>query len=378
MAEMKFNCPQCGQAIACDELWGGHAIQCPICSKEIMVPTPAAAPVVAAAAAGSAGSLVPKVPGGTKLSFSSAVHKPATPPPSQTISRAAAAFVQQKKAKPDWLRYVYIAGGLAALAVAVVIAWPYVKKWQDKTSASQGDSTVAGEAGHIANLNKVLDETEPGRVPSGGVMGNSLRNARRASAQRNAMDPETEAGKVGSTMAYSLDPTSVTIPNSKVSGTISGGAFVAETIRLDASAGNMVLRFFKGDMRAPDREILVYLKPKAAAGIAGEKLLITPDMKGAGVPNVAKRWKADPRYAPRLQSYSTGYAMKLELGDMAAGSIPGKIYVALPDAEKSVIAGAFTVTSSGAPATAAPVAAQPQKTPVAATVSAPERYGVAQ
>src|SRR3954468_9041601 len=63
MADMRFTCPQCNQDITCDELWGGHQIQCPTCQAEISVPQPE--PKTQA----PGNTLVPKVPaGGPKLS----------------------------------------------------------------------------------------------------------------------------------------------------------------------------------------------------------------------------------------------------------------------------------------------------------------------
>src|SRR6266481_3134427 len=62
MAEMRFTCPQCSQDITCDELWGGHQIQCPTCQAEIAVPQPQRQTPA------SSNPLVPRPPGATKLS----------------------------------------------------------------------------------------------------------------------------------------------------------------------------------------------------------------------------------------------------------------------------------------------------------------------
>src|SRR4051812_45769728 len=80
MAEMKFNCPKCGQLIACDELWGGHQIQCPTCQTEIAVPAQGAG---SAPAAPAAGGLVPNVPttSAPRLGISQTRHQPSPPPP---------------------------------------------------------------------------------------------------------------------------------------------------------------------------------------------------------------------------------------------------------------------------------------------------------
>src|SRR4051794_40308701 len=62
MAELKFSCPHCNQHITCDELWGGHELQCPGCQKNLQVPA-AAAPSAASTGAGG-NALVPEPPKG--------------------------------------------------------------------------------------------------------------------------------------------------------------------------------------------------------------------------------------------------------------------------------------------------------------------------
>ena len=181
---------------------------------------------------------------------------------------------------------------------------------------------------------------------------------------------------------YSLDPATAAIPDSKVNGTISGTNFVAEHVRLDPSGPALVLSAYKGDLKAPDSQVIVYLRLKAGEKPAGHKWSISPDMKSSGV-TVAKRWKIDPRYAPKLQNYSTGFALKLELGEIKDGYISGKMFLSLPDTEKTVVAGMFnattTLTDAPAATTTATAPATPQApAPTAARTAAPERYGIAQ
>jgi hypothetical protein len=74
--------------------------------------------------------------------------------------------------------------------------------------------------------------------------------------------------------------------------------------------------------------------------------------------------------------------MQLEFGQIKDGSIPGKIYLALPDNEHTVVAGTFKATTTfteAAPAAAAAAPPQAPKPPAAtpAAKAAPEqRYGV--
>jgi hypothetical protein len=44
-----------------------------------------------------------------------------------------------------------------------------------------------------------------------------------------------------------------------------------------------------------------------------------------------------------VQAYTTGYAMRLDLGKEQRGLIPAKLYLCLPDERKSWIAGSFVL-----------------------------------
>ena len=105
-------------------------------------------------------------------------------------------------------------------------------------------------------------------------------------------------------------------------------------------------------------------------------------MKGAGVPQVAKRWKTDPKYAPKIQNFTGGYAMKLELGQLSEGMLGGKIFLALPDQEQSVAAGVFKAATTQVQASAAATttepgpAAAPDPAAAAQRAAFEKRYGI--
>lgn len=349
MAEMRFNCPKCQQEIACDELWGGHELQCPTCHAEIMVPTPGAAAPAATAAAPTSppNSLVPQVPtSAPKLSIGTARHQPAAAPPQasaqSTTARVAAGFV--KKKQPSKIIYVLqFAGFLLVLAVVGYFGWNWYQ-----------------------NRQKAKEEAEKAAA------------AQAAAAAAAANPPQAKVIPVD----YTLDVTAAKIPEGKVNGTISGSNFVAETIQLGLIGSTPALSIFQGAQASPEREVLVYLRPKPGEKWSGHTWTVSSDMK-TGVPLVAKRWKVPTSPTPVLQNYASGYALKLEFGQIKDGAIPGKIYLALPDNDHTVVAGEFKATTTfneGAPAAAAtapppPMQRAPAVTP-AAKVSPEQRYGV--
>jgi hypothetical protein len=87
---------------------------------------------------------------------------------------------------------------------------------------------------------------------------------------------------------------------------------------------------------------------------------------------VVKLWKTNPKYAAKQKSFSSGYALKLELGQITNGVIPGKIFLALPDPEQSVLAGVFKANTSLTDGTATAVAS-PAVTPTPTAPAAAER-----
>ena len=61
------------------------------------------------------------------------------------------------------------------------------------------------------------------------------------------------------------------------------------------------------------------------------------------------------------ENITTGYALKVAFGEAANGRIPGKIYISLPDENKSFVAGTFNAEIRKAPP---PKAKQPTGPPV--------------
>jgi len=354
MAEIKFLCPSCNQHITCDDAWSGHEIQCPICQNALTVPARAGGP------AGSQGGspLVPKPPSGAQTRLSTAVpaQKPATQGRAIPIRNLAPPPPKKGNLALKILQGVLI---VAALGVGFYFGYGFIVKMQDKATAESekmARESDGGQVGHIAELHSVLDATEPGgsglpRGPVGGGprgrptgVGAEIPMGEVAPADGSAGTPKPAQPQLPVVPPqYDLNVGTAKIPESRVNGTVSGAEFVAEQVRLDRVGASTVLRFIQGAITSPDREVMVYLRLKAGEKVGGQKLTISSDMRGTGVPQIVKRWKTNPRYAPTMKTYGTGYAMKLELGEPAEGAttLPGRVIICLPDNEKTVVAGVF-------------------------------------
>lgn len=58
---------------------------------------------------------------------------------------------------------------------------------------------------------------------------------------------------------------------------------------------------------------------------------------------ITLRWKAAGGPVQK-ENYDSGYALRLEFGALANNRLPGKIYLCLPDTEKSYLLGTFHAT----------------------------------
>src|ERR1043166_7089696 len=139
MPELKFACPGCGQHISCDELWGGHTIQCPACKQDLRVPLPpAAAPPAATAPRPS--SLVPQPPAAPgKLSIgrpqaaASSAPAPSSPPPTPLRRHPA----PSSKASSGLMKVVKIAAVVVGVVVGGYFGFTLVSNWQEKANAKR-------------------------------------------------------------------------------------------------------------------------------------------------------------------------------------------------------------------------------------------------
>lgn len=330
---MKFTCSHCGQEIQCDELWSGHEIQCPTCSKPLMVPpkreaAPDAAPHANLA---SAKASAPRLSiGASKVE--SAANKVVAPQVAALEHKLSQTRAGRGGAAKKWITVSVV---ILALAVGAVLGYPYVRELLAKRAESSKPASAAP-----------TQEVAAAAAPDG------------TAPAADAPKPEKPLPLVAPT--WTLDAEKASIPKSRLNGTISGTNFVSTASRFDKAGTTYLLRLLQGTTAAPDLGFMIYLRPKAGESVTNRTWTIAPEMRGSAVPQVVKLWKKDPRYQASQKSYSSGYVMKLELGEITNGTIAGKIYLAVPpDTEQTVIAGSFKAeTSLGDPNAAATAGAQ--------------------
>ena len=354
MSDIKFSCPQCGQHITCDELCMGMEVQCPGCQQTLTVPQIAPAPAA------------PPPPTQPRITINRTAHQPAATaaaPPPRTMPTYRTFNAEPEPKKGGVKKIITIALVVMAFGVGGYFGFNWVYHLQQKTNeqmAEAAKNSGGGEMGETAAIYKTLDATDPDkmRTPSYSDLPGT-RLARRATANANAAaasaaDEGDDAATAKSPVndlpvipaTYTLDANAATIPEGRVNGAISASPFVADIIRFDVASTYQVLRFTQGSLTSPDREVLVYLHLKTGESPTGKTLLVNSDSHAMGNPSVVKNWKTNPKYAPTSKTFTTGYALKIEFTGLTPGVLSGKIYLALPDAEKTVVAGVFQAQTS--------------------------------
>ncbi len=342
MSDLKFYCPRCDQKIQCDEQWSGLKIQCPACQGDLIVPHMTAAPIPAPQPAAP-----PPIPQPTlSAPRPHAVppsNRPASTPRTPTKPPSFARAKSNSKAKVIKITAVSLVGAIACyfgFRFAVSLQNSMNRKADKMAKESDG-----GEAGHIATLYQVLDATDTDRrgrismhpdAPDPQVL--AARQARR--------DASTRAEQAQQSLpvlpaVWTLDLQSASIPEGRANGMLSGTNFLVEAARIDKVGDAYALSLRQGSGLSADREIVVYLKLKPGETLGGHTWAISKDMPAGKAPQIVKRWKTDPKFAPKQKAFPNGYAMKLEFGQPTDDVLIGKVFVALPDTEESVVAGIF-------------------------------------
>jgi hypothetical protein len=332
MAEMIFDCPACKQPVQADEAWAGQEIQCPLCHAPMIVP-PAPAPVPH-----GIGQQLVSVPKETKLS-AGGTQKPRSTGTGAVVRN----FHKPVKKQNPIMKYAVPALVIIAVAAGGWFGWPYLKPhlpFLNKDDAAASASTATDPAAAAAEVTP----PPPKEVP---------------------MTPPI----------YTLDVAQAKISEGKVNGSIAGTNFAPDLVRLDKLAGLYVLELRQGAGATPDRGFKVVLNLGPTGSPTNQTWTVGQDMKGTPVSRVVKVWKTNPKFAAQEKAFTTGFALKLEFGQMTeTNTIPGKIYAAVPDKEQTVIGGTFLATMGGVPGAPQPVAA-PVPSPETMSPEFQRRYG---
>jgi hypothetical protein len=146
----------------------------------------------------------------------------------------------------------------------------------------------------------------------------------------------TEASTIpasSNNVAWSLNLADAAFPESTPAGKIRGEYVLCNRSTLTGGA----LGFRQTTRGMPDLSVTVYFFAKQPEDLRGRKISV--ETNDAPVPKVVVRWKEGKD--TRSQSFTNGYALKAELGEINGNHIPGRVYLSLPDEDRTHIAGTF-------------------------------------
>lgn len=135
---------------------------------------------------------------------------------------------------------------------------------------------------------------------------------------------------------WTLDLKKMNIPETAATGQILRENFKVERARL-TPIGTLELEHGKS-------RLVIFLGLKVGQPIEGKSFEFRADDKEMGKrPSIHVQIYAEKTTRPKMQFFSTDYAMRLEFGKQKDNAIPVRLYLCLDDGGRSVLAGTFTV-----------------------------------
>ena len=140
---------------------------------------------------------------------------------------------------------------------------------------------------------------------------------------------------------WTMDLAKMGIPDAPARGTIGGQEFTVQEAKLESG----ILELREGADFFPDKSVKVFLFFEEGETPEGKTYRIAPKQKFDGLQaRVHMQYKpAGDQGFGETEMFTDEYAMILEFGKKEAGKISGRIYIALPDKQKSFVAGTFVV-----------------------------------
>lgn len=143
-------------------------------------------------------------------------------------------------------------------------------------------------------------------------------------------------------VVHELDPARHVIPAGPVSGSVGGEEFTPVSV---VEGDFLTFRTMKKGMEQPDREVIIRLRATPNQPLLVGRHTIRPEMpEGPEVPPIVLSTPGKPGHM-----FPNGYAMTLDLEPRKEGKLAGKVYLALPDDQKSYFAGTFVAAAPRLP-----------------------------
>jgi len=278
MSEYKYACPVCGQHMMCDSSQAGTVMECPTCFQKITAP---------------------QAPTGDDQKFVLTGTKVGDRPPPK-IPTAGPAVVVAKNSPMGIIVILVIVVGLLGACAAVFAFRGMIFK-----SAGAPDAPVVA-----------ADDTN------------------QAPVKKLSPSKPVVVAPPASDTNWTLNLDDVTnFPDAPVAGRIHALDFIVER----AYFQNGILTLREGARGPMEFGCTINFGGAQAEALAGQTINVTTNADTAA--RISLRWKNDE--GSGKDNFDSGYAMRLEFGALANNHLPGKIYLCIPDDEKSYLLGTF-------------------------------------
>lgn len=154
--------------------------------------------------------------------------------------------------------------------------------------------------------------------------------------------PGSPGGAVAPANETKVRPAAAAIPNQPARGEVQKAAFVVEAAEFE----NGVLTLRQGK-DAATTEIKLFLHTQPWHVPEQQSIKIAGQGSAPDAPLIRIRWNESGQKAPRQRDFAEKYTLRLEFDRARDRKLPGKIYLQLPDEDKSQVAGTFTADIRG-------------------------------
>jgi hypothetical protein len=145
---------------------------------------------------------------------------------------------------------------------------------------------------------------------------------------------------------WTADPEKAVFPKGAAHGKLKGRPFQTASATVSGFGWLTLKQSGKG---LPPLEVTVFGLIGAwreGDSLAGKRYLITPKQKAKGTLEVAMKWLDKGPFLTEKR-FREGFLLKLEFDKFdKEGRLPGRLYLCLPDEDKSVVAGTFLMSES--------------------------------
>jgi len=154
-------------------------------------------------------------------------------------------------------------------------------------------------------------------------------------------------GDHGANGLWRMDLADVRWPDTPAAGRIHRKSFLPDRAVLQGPV--LVLR--QGPSTQPDIALVLLLPVPGSRGLSGYELEVNANA-AKPAPRVLIRWKEGDLQVS--QSFTNSYAMKLKFDQFTNDTLPGRIYLCLPDNSRSFVVGTFAAETHNPPGSRPP------------------------